>query len=49
MSNRVFRDSSEKSSSVKRGYLVGKVQERYSIAKEEPEHQVDLWSNDLKF
>jgi len=33
----------------KRDKLVGRIRERYGIAKEEAENQVDHWSNDLRF
>jgi hypothetical protein len=33
----------------KRTELIGRLQERYGIAKEEAENQVDRWSNDLRF
>jgi uncharacterized protein YjbJ (UPF0337 family) len=33
----------------KRDKLVGRLQERYGIAKEEAENQVTRWSNDLTF
>jgi uncharacterized protein YjbJ (UPF0337 family) len=33
----------------KRDKLVGRLQERYGIAKEEAETQVDQWFNGLKF
>ncbi len=29
-------------------YLIGKIQERYGIAKEEAEKQVDQWAKDMK-
>ncbi len=32
----------------KKDHLVGKIQERYGIAKEEAEKQADEWSNALK-
>lgn len=32
-----------------RDKLAGKLQERYGIAKEEANRQIDEWSNDLKF
>lgn len=32
-----------------RDKLVGKVQERYGIAKEEAERQIDSWSKDYKY
>ena len=31
-----------------RDKLVGRVQERYGVAKEEAEHQVDRWSEGLR-
>jgi len=33
----------------KRDKLIGRLQERYGIAKEEAENQVDNWFNSLKF
>ena len=32
-----------------RDVLVGRLQERYGIAKEEANRQVDQWANNLKF
>ncbi len=32
-----------------RDILVGKVQERYGLAKEEANRQIDAWANRLKF
>jgi uncharacterized protein YjbJ (UPF0337 family) len=32
-----------------RDYLVGKVQERYGIAKDEANRQIDDWAGKLKF
>ena len=32
-----------------RDKLAGKLQERYGIAREEANRQIDEWSNDLKF
>jgi uncharacterized protein YjbJ (UPF0337 family) len=32
-----------------RDILVGKLQERYGIAKEEANYQIDAWANRLKF
>ena len=32
-----------------RDILVGKVQERYGVAKEEANRQIDTWANNLKF
>ncbi|GAB1420270.1 hypothetical protein MASR2M15_03600 [Anaerolineales bacterium] len=33
----------------KRDQLAGRIQERYGIAKDEANDQIDKWANDLKF
>jgi uncharacterized protein YjbJ (UPF0337 family) len=33
----------------KRDILAGKIQQRYGIAKEEANKQIDKWANELKF
>jgi uncharacterized protein YjbJ (UPF0337 family) len=43
-----FTDDDVKNLSAKKDDLIGKIQERYGILKEEAEHQVDHWLKSLK-
>jgi uncharacterized protein YjbJ (UPF0337 family) len=43
-----FTDDDIKNLSAKKDDLIGKIQERYGILKDEAEHQVDQWLKDMK-
>ncbi len=43
-----FTDDDLKNLGAKKDDLVGKIQERYGVLKEEAEQQVDQWLKDLK-
>jgi len=41
-------DDDVKNAGAKKDHLIGKIQERYGILKEEAEKQVDQWIKDIK-
>jgi uncharacterized protein YjbJ (UPF0337 family) len=43
-----FTDDDVKNLGAKKDDLIGKIQERYGVLKDEAEHQVDQWLKDLK-
>jgi uncharacterized protein YjbJ (UPF0337 family) len=43
-----FTDDDLKQLGAKKDDLIGKIQERYGVLKDEAEHQVDQWIKDIK-